>query len=192
MSAEQYAALSGMLPARRGEWTLLHETARDGGVKHTKFHERRQRRGRALLLVALTLCRTTVTVPFAAHTVVVIRDVEGSIFGGYVDAAWHSRSAWELSAVAFLFCLKSSKTPAAAPFKMPLTGARNANAIWCDSDGGPKFGYGIGHRDMWVNSDGTAGCSIGASYKAGEPGSALSSSETVPVTRMEVWQLADS
>jgi hypothetical protein len=39
MNAAQYAALQGYLPYRRGTWRLLHDTTRDGGVKHTKFHE---------------------------------------------------------------------------------------------------------------------------------------------------------
>jgi hypothetical protein len=39
MNADQYAALQRMLPPRRGDWRLLHYTARDGGVSGTKFHE---------------------------------------------------------------------------------------------------------------------------------------------------------
>lgn len=39
MSTEQYAALREMLPPRRGDWRLLHDSARDGGFIHTVFHE---------------------------------------------------------------------------------------------------------------------------------------------------------
>jgi hypothetical protein len=39
LSDAQFAALRLMLPARHGDWRLLHDTARDGGVVHTTFHK---------------------------------------------------------------------------------------------------------------------------------------------------------
>ena len=39
MNGAQFAALKEMLPPRRGEWRLLHDSSRDGGVNHDKFHE---------------------------------------------------------------------------------------------------------------------------------------------------------
>ena len=38
MSVDQYSALQRMLPPRRGDWTLMHDTARDGGVGARQFH----------------------------------------------------------------------------------------------------------------------------------------------------------
>ncbi len=128
----------------------------------------------------------------AAHTVLVLRDAEGSIYGGYTDVAWHSRTAWVHSNAAFLFCLESSKAPAAAPFKMPLNGSNNGHAILCGSGDGATFGNTSSAWDLAVNWAGRVTCNIGTTYTAGPTGSTISRKAKVDVGAMEVWQLADA
>ena len=71
-----------------------------------------------------------------------LRDAEGSIYGGYLDVAWSSSGAWASSAAAFLFALASSKAPAVMPLKMPLKGTGNSQAGYCHAGQGPTFGSG--------------------------------------------------
>lgn len=189
MNGAQYTALQGMLPPRRGEWRLLHDTTRDGGVKHTKFHEMCDGKGTRARAADARMRARAHTRTWAAHTVVVLRDGEGSIYGGYADVAWHSRNDWVRSSGAFLFCLASSKATAAAPFKMSLTGTKNERAIRGDSGYGVRFGWG---PNLGVQADGLVLCDIGDTYTAGSLGATLSTANPVAVTALEVWQLADS
>ncbi len=189
MNGAQYTALQGMLPPRRGEWRLLHDTTRDGGVKHTKFHEMCDGKGTRARAADAPWRARAHTRTWAAHTVVVLRDGEGSINGGYADVAWHGRCEYTSSTDAFMFCLASSKAPAAAPFKMPLNGTNNGLAIGGDKNHGAHFGNG---HDLEVKADGNATCAIGDTYTAGSLGATLSTANPVAVTALEVWQLADS
>ena len=127
----------------------------------------------------------------AEHTVIVIRDAEDSIYGGYADIAWESSGASLASSVAFLFCLVSSKNADVQPFKMALNGTNNGSAIRCNAGGGPAFG-GPGAWNMGVESDGRVFNVIGSTYAPGAPGSTLSRTSPVACTVMEVWQLADA
>ena len=117
-------------------------------------------------------------------------DAEGSIYGGYADVAWPSSTAWVASDAAFLFCLASSKAPAVAPFKMPLNGTHNGNAIRGSSGYGAVFGGGY---DLYVDSAGHVTCDIGRTYTPGPTtGATISREAKVAVVAMEVWQLADA
>lgn len=121
---------------------------------------------------------------------VVIQDGEGSIYGGYADGDWSSgdtSSKCVSSTVAFIYCLASSKTPAAAPFKMLLNGTGNTCAIHAYRANGAYFG-----ADLIVGSDGRVKCSFGSSYTTGPTGATISTVDTVPVAALEVWQLADA
>ena len=123
---------------------------------------------------------------------VVLRDGEGSVYGGYADGAWPAGSSgtYLASTAAFLFCLASSKAPAVAPFKMPLNGTYNQPyAIYGGSDQGAAFG---GAHDLYVLADGHVNCAIGNTYTAGPTGATISTAATVAVVAMEVWQLADA
>ena len=82
-----------------------------------------------------------------------------------------------------MFCLKSSKVPAAAPYKMPLNGSKNANAM--------AGGYGPRFRDMMVYQNGSVVCNIGDCYVVGAAGATISVSRSCAASAMEVWQLAD-
>ena len=122
-------------------------------------------------------------------------DAEGSIYGGFVDVAWHSRGAYSSSDAAFLFCLASSKAPAVAPFKMPLKGTYNQYAICGHSVYGAWFGagnFGAG-TDLGVDPAGHVHCQIGHTYTPGPTtGATISREAKVAVAAMEVWQLADA
>ena len=122
---------------------------------------------------------------------VVIRDAEGSIYGGYADIAWESREACINSGVAFLFCLASSKNADAQPFKMALNGTNNGSAIRCSATEGPALG-GPGAWNIGVGNNGDVYNVIGSTYTPGAPGATLSRVSPVAVTAMEVWQLADA
>jgi hypothetical protein len=119
----------------------------------------------------------------------VLRDAEGSIYGGYLDVAWSSSGAWASSAAAFLFAIASSKAPAVMPLKMPLKGTGNSQAGYCHAGQGPTFGSG---NDLRVSADGRAACAIGGTYAVGAAGATLSSTSPVAVAAMEVWQLSDA
>jgi TLD len=124
--------------------------------------------------------------------VVVLRDGEGSVYGGYADGAWPAGSGTYLaSTAAFLFCLASSMAPAVAPFKMPLNGTYNQYAIYGgDSSYGAAFG---GAHDLYVLADGHVNCAIGYTYTPGPTtGATISREAKVAVAAMEVWQLADA
>ena len=118
-------------------------------------------------------------------------DAEGSIYGGYADVPWHSRTEYSSSDAAFLFCLASSKAPAVAPFKMPLKGTDNEPAICGQSVCGACFGAGF---DLYVDHPaGHVTCKIGTTYTPGPTtGATISREAKVAVAAMEVWQLADA
>lgn len=125
----------------------------------------------------------------AGHTVTVIKDAEGSIYGGYVGAPWGSGTgAFVASPDAFLFCLASSKMPSAEPFKMPIIAGKEGTAIFHFSLAGPIFGS----HNLSVFSNMTVTCNIGGFYTAGPTGATISSSNPLAVAAMEVWQLADA
>ena len=120
----------------------------------------------------------------------VIRDAEGSIYGGYVDAPWSSNDTgkYASSTVAFLFCLVSSKMRETAPFKMPILAEHASKAIYCITTEGPDFGG----NDLCVSQSGKVQCGIGGKYAAGPTGATISSAAVIAVSAMEVWQLADA
>ena len=191
MNAAQFKALLGMLPARRGPMTLLFDSSRDGGVTPAAFHRLCDGRGKDCTPSrAVCWCvGETGCICDTGHTVVVIRDAEGSICGGYADVAWTSRTGvCAPSTVAFLFCLVSSKSPGAAAFQMRLSGASNQHAMYHHSSYGPFFGG----NDLYVHPNGTVYYTMGTTYRAGPLGASPSRASTVKVDAMEVWALADA
>lgn len=177
-----------MLPARRGAWRLLHDSACDGGVKHAKFHELCDGKGARVPPRPPPNHLHIGKRARAGHTVVVLKDKKGSIYGGYIDGVWQTKG-FGTSDDAFMFCLASCEAPAAAPFKMPLNGTDNKHAIYGYAGCGAQFGGG---PDFKVESDGHVTNKIGHTYTPGPLGATISGVARVAVESLEVWQLAEA
>jgi hypothetical protein len=124
-------------------------------------------------------------------TVTIVKSTEGNIFGGYSDQSWKSDNFYidKSSSRAFLFSIVN---PAGlAPMKLPLTGERNGNAVWCHPSWGPVFGGG---RDLYIHDNWNTGKNsysrLGSSYTL-PPGqdkkTFLAGSEYFLVAEIEVF-----
>jgi hypothetical protein len=85
-----------MLPARRGAWRLLHDSACDGGVKHAKFHELCDGKGARVPLRPPPNHLRIDQRARAGHTVVVLKDKNGNVYGGHIDGVWTDKGFWNI------------------------------------------------------------------------------------------------
>jgi hypothetical protein len=95
-----------------------------------------------------------------APTLSVILDTDGNVFGGFTPVAWDSFSGWKAdrSLKSFVFTLKNTHNIAARRFV--LKAEEKHHAICCDSESGPRFGFGyLGEVDVCV----VLGCDIAVS-----------------------------
>ena len=80
-----------------------------------------------------------------ANTLTLIKAKSGNIFGGFTEKEWHSDDDFVSDPNAFIFSLVNKKRK---PFKA-LCSNEGKQAIYCDSDLGPCFGF----DDICIQSD---------------------------------------
>ena len=70
------------------------------------------------------------------NTLIIIKSINGNIFGGYTEQSWCGNGSNKADPNAFIFCLINKHN---RPLKMKC---HNQNyAIYCSKNYGPKFGY---------------------------------------------------
>jgi hypothetical protein len=133
-----------------------------------------------------------------AHTLTLVEDSEGNVFGGFTPLAWESRAGeyedrfkQDDSGKGFLFTVRShGRLP---PRVFPLLPAETHHAIYCSVTSGPEFGAGTtGYGDLAVRSNTGAMASssnLGQSYQgAGNP-AVLAGKEQFLVNKVEVFEV---
>jgi hypothetical protein len=122
----------------------------------------------------------------------VILDTNGNIFGGFTPLEWESRRGWKAddSRKSFLFTLKNPHNIPARRFALKVE--EKDQAIYCDSEYGPGFGY---PRDISVNNNCNANTSswtcLRGSYTNDTglaAGIVFTGSENFQVTEIEVFE----
>jgi len=101
-----------------GELELLYRASRDG-FDAKDFHSKCDNKG---------------------ATVTVIKDVGGSVFGGFTEESWTSIGGYKCAEKAFLFSLHNHGV--LGPVKMRLEESEKNHAMMDRSDYGPSFGGG--------------------------------------------------
>ena len=166
-SEEAQSAISKL-----SEWTgnqsgeLLYRASRDGwDSKH--FHQKCDEQGKSI---------------------VICKDTNGNIFGGYTEQSWNSSSnKYQTDPNAFLFSLKSPILQQPEKFKVKDP----SNAIYCDSEHGPVFGGG---HDLFIYSNANQNTSsyhnLGTSYEnATGNAHCLTGSQTFQLSEYEVFRM---
>jgi hypothetical protein len=127
------------------------------------------------------------------NTLVLIRDVEGNIFGGFTPVAWESRVSTsgfgnESAAASFLFTLRNpSGVP---PMRFPLKSRGSQFAITCDRTCGPHF-HDLAVLDK-CNTHKKNFSRLGESYEnptSVEGNQILTGAETFIVAEIEVHEI---
>merc|ERR1712154_716843 len=84
------------------------------------------------------------------HTLVVVKTVEGYVFGGYSDQTWNCNNCnYKSSSSSFLFSLKCYA--GLSPTKMKIMSGKESSAIYSHYYRGPSFGSG---GDICIGYDG--------------------------------------
>jgi hypothetical protein len=123
-----------------GKWSLMYRATRDG-FSSNDFHSK---------------CDGH------ANTLTIIKAKQSEfIFGGFTTVSWDSSSTWKSDPNAFIFSLTNKDNK---PIKMKVDSNEHENAICCDSEFGPTFGYDI---NIYNNANTTMDSysRLGDSYK---------------------------
>eukprot|EP01084_Bolivina_argentea_P214059 363456_1 len=75
------------------------------------------------------------------HTITIIKNNHGHIFGGYTKEKWTSKHGWVHDENAFLFLIRSSDSSQKCPILFEVH-ANPSRAIFHNQNGGPIFGGG--------------------------------------------------
>ena len=99
-----------------------------------------------------------------ANTLTILKAKFGSnIFGGFTSASWDGLSEYKSDANAFLFSLTNRENK---PLKMKIKFNQHQNAIFCNSEYGPTFGFG---HDIYIDNNANTTMNsysfLGSTYK---------------------------
>jgi len=120
-----------------------------------------------------------------AKTISIIQATTSDIFGGYTDVAWSSKEGYVASANAFLFTLLNPYGIEATKF--PLSGSKNASAMYHGKSFGPNFGG----NDMQISFDKPSTTGFPHAYKdtLGKGAAIFAGTATFSIKDIEVWQI---
>jgi hypothetical protein len=145
-SAEHAAKLEEWLPNEQPRLELLYR-ASSHGWQGDDFHQRCDDQG---------------------PTLIVIKDVQGFVFGGYTEVAWASDDRSHQSPEAFLFALRHTghyDAPVGSvgrgerseacrePLRMALKDPMDEHAVNHGSDGGFLCGFGLGDLSVFAHAN---------------------------------------